>query len=1216
MLSSARRLALCLCVLGCGRPAPVSRPPMLAPAPLPPAAPAVTAQAPPVAPPCDRDPVKRQDQRPADLRDGARRCLDLGRHLRAEAYYQLAVKQSEEGAVDRDELLASLSALAGLHEEDLDWPRAEAPLRRILQIQEERFGADSPPVADALTSLGRCLHLQGDHARAVPLLERALNLREGPLEFRPRQTMETLIVLGAVHGAAGALDRAERSLRRAEAIAATPNVTLVPIWAYLQIELTRLALRRHDLPRAEAITRRLVEETAGARWSLREQVHALELLGLLQVGKGHTSDALSTYSRVTLLAAQHWGPIHPRLAHFLLQRAWLYRTHLHDMAQAGPLYLQALTIAEQSVGKSRPLVADVALGLAQVRIDEGDDEAAEPLLHRALKIRERTFGQDHPLVAEVLEALGEAYQSRSDQRSVEQAEQMLQRALAIRVASAGARSLEAARTLSLLGRLRVYRGAYARAEPLLAQALTILRRAPLADQWMLAATMSAMAELQHARGALPRAIAQLLEALAIYDRLPGEQQRASVTLLQLGQLHETLGQNTQALGHYQRALMLREQRQGAGPLEPLTRLARLHITMGASDRAEPLLRRAMALGEVTLGSSHPDLYDATHLLFTLLMGRLDRERRLGSAVADQGEGKAPAALLRQALGLVEHGASGRYLTFLEHQGQLSYDHDMLDLQRQVYTRLLREPGDRSLQRLAAVVAVVRKGQIVDQQADLSQSLYQRLTADDRERFLRLRELRAELAQRSLAGRGVLTTERYEEQQADLSRRIYRLEQALADRAHSLAMPLSQPQPSSPAIQRQARPRGDELLDQVVAALPPESVLVDFVDVPVGGQRRYVALVLRPSGDIAAVDLASVDELDKSVELLLAGLRSPAGVYAPAAEQLFQRLMAPLLPRLLGARTLILCPDGALHLIPFAVLLRDRGPRVDAYQLRYLTSARDLLQAKRTQQSGAAVLLGDPAFDAAPRRAAGPDRSPGQRESRGLTWRRLPNARREIEELRLLLPDATTLLDEAATKEALLAVERPRILHIATHGLFLSDRGASPRASRGLVESGGPAGRELAVPRSPLLRALLVLAGAARNPTPRDRPADTGLATALEVSGMNLWGTQLVVLSACDTGRGVTAPGEGVYGMRRALAIAGAETVVTSLWEVNDATTHDLMLRFYRGLLDGKGRAEALDAAMEQVRQAHPHPYYWAPFLAIGAAGPLRSVSPPKPPQDE
>ena len=229
---------------------------------------------------------------------------------------------------------------------------------------------------------------------------------------------------------------------------------------------------------------------------------------------------------------------------------------------------------------------------------------------------------------------------------------------------------------------------------------------------------------------------------------------------------------------------------------------------------------------------------------------------------------------------------------------------------------------------------------------------------------------------------------------------------------------------------------------------------------------------------------------------------------------------------------------------------------------------------------------------------------------------LPGTRQEAEALQRLLPQAQLFLGPGASKERLLHLEAPGILHIATHGFFLEDA-AAPAGSRG-VDSSGPLGGVTPVqpPPDPLLRSGLVLSGAgAPVAEAGDTPArhlDDSLVTALELAGLNLWGTELVVLSACDTGRGDVKLGQGVYGLRRAFVVAGAETLVMSLWKVNDETTRTLMESYYRNLLAGKGRVTALREAMLALRTQQPHPHFWAPFIAAGRDAPLRGLGPTAP----
>jgi len=208
---------------------------------------------------------------------------------------------------------------------------------------------------------------------------------------------------------------------------------------------------------------------------------------------------------------------------------------------------------------------------------------------------------------------------------------------------------------------------------------------------------------------------------------------------------------------------------------------------------------------------------------------------------------------------------------------------------------------------------------------------------------------------------------------------------------------------------------------------------------------------------------------------------------------------------------------------------------------------------------------------------------------------------EAREIKSLFPEARVLLQEQATKASLKQAAAPRILHIATHGFFLEDRPVKIEGTRGLSmlrDDGDLRGLSVDVKiENPLLRSGLALAGA----NLRSGRDDDGILTALEASGLNLWGTKLVVLSACDTGVGVVNTGEGVNGLRRALVLAGSETQVMSLWPVSDYATQRLMKAYYARLKQGQGLGEALRSVkLEMMRQkGTEHPFYWASFIQSG-----------------
>ena len=414
------------------------------------------------------------------------------------------------------------------------------------------------------------------------------------------------------------------------------------------------------------------------------------------------------------------------------------------------------------------------------------------------------------------------------------------------------------------------------------------------------------------------------------------------------------------------------------------------------------------------------------------------------------------------------------------------------------------------------------------------------------------------------------------------------------------------------------------LDELRARLPDGGALVEFTayrptDPRKAGKdqeaaRRYVAFVLPKSGPVAVVPLGDVAEIDGRVATLRKALQTPRGNFDAPARGLHDVLVAALGPHLGGAKHLVIAPGGALSLVPFAALVDGEGKfLIDRYTITYVTSGRDLLRVgDGGSANGPALLVGAPAYD---------DPGDGVRlakeQRKALRFGALPGTAEEIAALGKIVPDAVVMTGAAASERALKTAKPPILLHVATHGFFLAGDNKAMAGARALeFDAGGGAApaepaegaRQWLSQAGPLLRSGLALAGA------NERVGrDDGILTALEVASMDLRGTELVVLSACETGLGEVDAGEGVYGLRRALGIAGARAQVMSLWKVDDAATRDLMIAYYKDLSRGTGRGEALRAAQQGVLAdaKRRHPYYWAGFIPSGAWTPM-SLAPPKP----
>jgi CHAT domain-containing protein len=335
-------------------------------------------------------------------------------------------------------------------------------------------------------------------------------------------------------------------------------------------------------------------------------------------------------------------------------------------------------------------------------------------------------------------------------------------------------------------------------------------------------------------------------------------------------------------------------------------------------------------------------------------------------------------------------------------------------------------------------------------------------------------------------------------------------------------------------------------------------------------------------------------------------------------------MQPVRARIGAARRVFISTDGSLNLIPFAALVDERDRElVKDYLFVYLTSGRDLLrlQIKQSGNDDSFIFAG-PSFDATREdllaaarledrtrdivKQKGDGNGPGQIVQSPrldqISFTPLPGATEEAGALRKLLPEARMFTGLQALESELKLVSRPRLLHIATHGFFLKDPGSTSPSAGARTDKASPAAQsfEARVIENPLLRSGLALAGANNRKSVVDG-TDDGILTAMEAAGLDLWGTKLVVLSACDTGVGEVRNGDGVYGLRRAFVLAGSETQVMSLWSVSDQGTKELMVDYYKRLLRGEGRGEALRRVQLRMLKnpKRRHPFYWASFIQSG-----------------
>jgi CHAT domain-containing protein len=393
-------------------------------------------------------------------------------------------------------------------------------------------------------------------------------------------------------------------------------------------------------------------------------------------------------------------------------------------------------------------------------------------------------------------------------------------------------------------------------------------------------------------------------------------------------------------------------------------------------------------------------------------------------------------------------------------------------------------------------------------------------------------------------------------------------------------------------------------------LAPDELLVEVVNY----EKHYGAFLLDHSGWLRWVDLGSAQPIDSAVRDLIAGANDwslslaqretqPAAAARQTAQEALGELSKAL--RLLLAqldapldnhktvRRLRIAPDGLLTLAPFAALSNATGHfLVQRFAISYLSAGRDLADVLNNDSQP----LGPPVIALSPGGHSRATASASGFRAEGLE--RLDGAVLEARSLQALLPHAELLAEGQATEQRVKELHRPALLHIVGHGLV---RGNEDCSAAGCALSGLDAGA-----RAMSLSAIVLEEAYGRGAG----SSQDGLLTALELESLDLEGSEMLVLSQCRMADGVPSSSDGVYGMRRAAAIAGVKTFVAPLWNVSDSTERALMHRFYTELRLGADRSEALRQAMLQVMsQVMRSPLtnsflYWAPVILSGDPAPL------------
>ncbi|MCC5639842.1 CHAT domain-containing protein [Nostoc sp. CHAB 5844] len=642
------------------------------------------------------------------------------------------------------------------------------------------------------------------------------------------------------------------------------------------------------------------------------------------------------------------------------------------------------------------------------------------------------------------------------------------------------------------------------------------------------------------------------------------------TLHAIGQLYLKQKNYSQALASYQQARPILHQAGSVIEGATLGDMGIIYLLQRQSDQALAFSQQAL---KISRAFNH----------------RINEEDALNNlAIVYWAQGNVPSALktLSQKAQVENENLTNNLAIGSEERKQAYIAGQTDSISMTVTFHLQAAPQNSEAARLALTSVLQRKGRILDAVSDNIQRLRQNLQPEDQKLLNHLNTFRAALVNLFYDRQNTLSAQAFKTQSATLKAKITELEDALAQHSTEFR---SEVQPVT--------------IEAVQALIPADAALVEFVRYSpynpkanvitseVWGTPRYAAAILTPKGNLKWVDLGVAAEIDQLAIDFRAALAT-GKTFKKLARTLDQKLIAPIRPLLDNARHILISPDGQLTLIPFEALIDEQDKfLIQRYAFSYLTSGRDLLRFQsNVNNASAPVVLADIDYDNQAQRVATTKITEVQAgnnrhysELANLEFDSLPATKDEAAAIKNVLPNAKVLLGKDATETAVKQLHSPSILHLATHGFFVT----------------GVKQNTLQV-ENPLLRSGLALAGFNKRKQATNGN-DDGVLTALEVAGLDLRSNQLVVLSACDTGKGDVKVGEGVYGLRRALVTAGSQSQVLSLWLVDDAVTKELMVKYYQNLKISKGRHEALRAAQLELLNSkeYDHPLYWAAFVPSG-----------------
>jgi CHAT domain-containing protein/Flp pilus assembly protein TadD len=928
------------------------------------------------------------------------------------------------------------------------------------------------------------------------------------------------------------------------------------------------------------------------------QSHIYSRKGLLEYESYNLDAAAGWWIEAKNLQEKLLGKQHPEYAETLNNLAALY-DELGDYRAAEDYYKEALIIRAQFPGKKHPQYASSLNNLGNLYLTMGDFDLAETYYLEAKEIREATVGEAHPDYATVLSNLSALYKNKGNYNK---AEQYALLAKNIWVNHLGVDNMGYARSLNSLAGLYIIIGSFDKAEEYLTEVTRIIGNLAGVQHPNYAMSLNNLALLYNDLEDYTRAENLYLEAKTIIEKSWGRAHPGYAAVLDnLGILYVNRGDYERAMSLCQEAMIIREEVFGTENQDyalSIRNLGSVYVKMQLWDKALPLFKQAVSIMENTLGKSHPDYASSLRdmaLVYNYL-GEFDQAAPLYLEAAGINR-----RMVERAANFLSENELDRYVRVSDF-----YQSEIFSLS--IRTRKL----NLGIHEAEYNLALFYKGLLLRVAHALSSaSLMNSGVGEQIKKLKSFNRLLANEYAKPDSARDSVYIDDLETQSDALEKELARSAPGFAEtyRRIEWAEVRDSLQFDEAAVEfvhfQYSDPNYTDSILYAALVLSPQDTIPHFF--PLFEEKQLAALLDKTGGD--ARQSAYLYAAARSGELL-----DTAPAYGTALYRLIWQPIDSLL-RAHQIKTVYFSPSGLLHRIAFAALpLKGKKMLSDQYALRQLGSTRSLVAKSPVPvpQKYTAAVFGGIVYD---REAAPPLGDPTEVYDNWLwhfsdrprshtvdVFRYLSGALQEARRLEQLFAQygvrAAVRTGAQATEESLKllgsdTVKSPDILHVATHGFFFPD----PEKSRGERIN---AEQVFRWNENPLLRSGLAMAGANAAWTGQAVPShlEDGIATAYEISRLNLSNTKLAVLSACQTGLGDIKGSEGVYGLQRAFKMAGVDYLLVSLWQVPDQETAEFMDAFYSAWLRGKTIHAAFSRAQKKMRRKYREVYRWGAWILV------------------